>query len=98
LRALSERARFVLSAAAANFAGVAAGFGIDSEHFIVCPINDRQQAGLVVGAFMAPAGWPAQRQAIWNYANTSNAAAVAVKVEKPADLEALYLLALLDLF
>lgn len=98
MRALSERARLVLSAAAANSAGGAAGLGIVSEHFIVCTINDRQQVGLVVGAFMAPAGWPEQRQVIWNYTNTSNAAAVAVKVQKSADLEALYLVPLLDLF
>jgi len=86
------------SSAAANSAGGAAGPVIDSERFTVCSISDRQQAGLGVGAFMAPGGLPDQSQGIWNYVNSPNPAAVAVKVQKPADLEALYLYPLWDLF
>jgi hypothetical protein len=71
---------------------------IDKEHFTLRTIIDRQQGGLVLGAFMAPAGWPDQSQVIWNYAHTSDPVTAAMKVENPANLEAFYLYPNLDLF
>jgi hypothetical protein len=86
------------SVRSANPAGAAAGPVIGGEHFTIRTIIDRQQGGLAVGAFMAPAGWPDQSQVVWDYAHTSNPVTAAVKVENPADLEAFYLFPSLDLF
>jgi hypothetical protein len=86
------------SANTASSAGGAAGPVIDNEHFTVRTLIDRQQGGLTLAAFMAPAGWPDRSEVIWNYANTSNPVTAAVKVENPASLEAFYLFPSLDLF
>jgi hypothetical protein len=86
------------SANAASSAGGAAGAVTDNEHFTVRTIIDRQQGGLTLAAFMAPAGWPDRSQVIWNYANTSNPVTAAVKVENPTSLEAFYLFQSLDMF
>ena len=84
-------------ASAANSAG-GAGPIIDGEHFTVRTIIDRQQGGLAVAAFMAPAGWPDQSQVVWNYAHTSNPVTAAVNVENPANVEAFYLFPSVDMF
>lgn len=86
------------SANAANSGTGAAGPVIDGEHFTVRTIVDRQQGGLTVSAYMAPAGWPDRSQVVWNYAHTSNPVTAAVNVENPANLEAFYLFPSLDMF
>src|ERR1035438_9198529 len=82
----------------ANSGTGAAGPAIDGEHFTVRTIVDRQQGGLTVSAYMAPAGWPDRSQVVWNYAHTSNPVTAAVNVENPANLEAFYLFPSLDMF
>lgn len=83
---------------AANATSAATGPVIDGEHFTVRTIVDRQQGGLTVNAFMAPAGWSDRSQVVWNYAHTSNPVTAAVNVENPVNLEAFYLYPSLDMF
>jgi hypothetical protein len=85
-------------ASAANSAAGAAGPVIDGERFTARTIIDRQQGGLSVSAFMAPAGWPDRSQVVWNYAHTSNPVTAAVNIENPANLEAFYLYPSLGMF
>jgi hypothetical protein len=98
LTGCSGRHSTAAGASSASGAAGAAGTVIDNERFTVRTIIDRQQRGLAVGAFKAPAGWPDQSEVVWNYAHTSNPVTAAVKVENPANLEAFYLYPSFDLF
>ena len=71
---------------------------IDGEQFGTRQITDSQQGGLVVGVVSAPEKWRFNSEVIWNYAHHSNPVAISMKVENPANEEALFSFSALQLF
>lgn len=71
---------------------------IEGEHFTVRTVIDRQQGGIPVGVFIAPAGWRDRSEVAWNYSHDSAPVAISIAVEKPGSAEAFYSYPSVDLF